>query len=122
MDKIYVPDYIDLDYKIAVFKDNGNIELYQKESYTEPGVYRYWVLYANSQNKIITDTFGFYVQEGQTKTINYAHDIEVSHKWYDRPDCLNILLFTLIITISTIWITNIFTSVFKKGGLLGGLF
>lgn len=36
MDKIYVPDYIDLDYKFAVFKENGNIELYQQEYYDKP--------------------------------------------------------------------------------------
>lgn len=122
MDKLFVPNYIDLDYKFAVFKDNGNIELYQRENYTEPGLYRYWVLYANSQNKIITDSYGFYVNEGENKPIHYAHDIEVSHKWYDRPDSINILTFTLVISVVTIWIVNLFTSVFKKGGLLSGLF
>lgn len=36
MDKLFVPNYIDLDYKYAVFKDNGDIELYQQEDYTQP--------------------------------------------------------------------------------------
>lgn len=122
MDKLFVPNYIDLDFKFAVFKDNGNIELYQKENYTEPGIYRYWVLYANNQNKIITDSYGFYVQEGQTKEIPYAHDVELSHSWYDRPDMLNILCLTCCFAVVTLWLTNLFTSIFKKGGLLSGLF
>lgn len=36
MDKIFVPDYIDLNYKFAVFDENGNIILYQKEFYDSP--------------------------------------------------------------------------------------
>lgn len=36
MDKIYVPNYIDLNFKYAVFKDNGNIELYEEEYYDKP--------------------------------------------------------------------------------------
>lgn len=36
MDKIFVPDYIDLDYQFAVFKENGDIELYQQEYYDKP--------------------------------------------------------------------------------------
>lgn len=122
MDKIYVPNYIDLDYKFAVFDDNGNIILYQKEYYDSPGQYRYWILYKNNQNKIITDSFSFVLGEGQTKEIAYAHDINLSHKWYDRPDSLNILIFALVISVATLWFTNLFTSIFKKGGLLSGLF
>lgn len=122
MDKIFVPNYIDLDYKYAVFKENGNIELYQKEYYDTPGSYRYWVLYANNQDKILTDSFGFLVQEGQTKEIHYAHDVELSHSWYDRPDMLNILCMFCCIAVLTLWLTNLITSVFKKGGLLSGLF
>lgn len=89
---------------------------------TNHGTYRYWVLYANNQNKILTDSFGFVVQEGQTKDIAYAHDIELSHKWYDRPDMLNILCVFCCVAVVTLWLTNLFTSIFKKGGLLSGLF
>lgn len=35
-DKIFVPDFIPLSYNIVVFKDNGNIELYERMSYTTP--------------------------------------------------------------------------------------
>lgn len=121
MEKLYVPDYIDLNFKYAVFKDNGDIELYEKEFYDKAGQYRYWILYANNQNKILTDSFGFVIQEGQTKDIAYAHDIELSHKWYDRPDCFNILFFSCVIMLVVIFCFNIITSVFKKGGLLSGL-
>ena len=36
MDKIFVPNYIDLDYKYAVFDEQGNISLYQQEYYDQP--------------------------------------------------------------------------------------
>lgn len=85
------------------------------------GQYKYWILYKNNQNKIITDSFSFVLGEGQTKSIDYAHDVNLSHKWYDRPDCLNILLFVLVIFVTSLWLTNLFTSIFKKGGILGGL-
>ena len=122
MDKLYVPDYIGLDFKYVVFKENGDIELYQQEYYDQPGQYIYWKLYANNQNKILTDSFGFVVQEGQTKDIAYSHDIELSHKWYDRPDMLNILCVFCCVSVVTLWLTNLFTSIFKKGGVLSGLF
>ena len=122
MDKIYVPDNIPLSYNIVVFKDNGNIELYERMSYTTPGIYKYYILLNNSQNKVIVEQEGFYVQEGQTKEINYAHNVELSHNWYDRPDMLNILCLFCCVAVLTLWLTNLFTSIFKKGGLLGGLF
>ena len=93
-----------------------------KKNTQNHGQYRYWTLYANNQNKILTDSYGFLVQEGQTKSIPYAHDIELSHKWYDRPDCLTILCFFCCIAVITLWLTNLFTSIFKKGGILSGLF
>lgn len=122
MDKLYVPNYIDFNYKYAVFKENGDIELYEQEFYDRPGTYRYWILYDNNQNKIITDCFDFVVQEGQIQDIAYAHDIELSHKWYDRPDMLNILCVFCCVAATTLWFVNLFTSIFKKGGLLSGLF
>ena len=122
MDKLYVPDYIPLDYKYAVFKENGNIELYQEEVYTKPGNYITYTLYNNSQNKIITDSYGITVQSGQVYEVPYAHEVELSHKWYDRPDMLNILCLFCCLAVITLWLTNLFTSIFKKGGLLSGLF
>lgn len=69
---------------------------------------------------------GFYYSEGSTQFSQYNtttfQNIEVTDKWYYRKDNLNILMFTFIICLSTIWLVNVFTSIFKKGGLLGGLF
>lgn len=120
MDKIYVPDYIPLDYKYAVFDDVG-IHLYQQEYYNEPGYYKVYTLYTNNQNKVITDVYSITLQEGQDYEVNLAHEVEVSHKWYDRPDALTILTFFCCLAVATIFVMNIFTSIFKKGGLLGGL-
>lgn len=49
-------------------------------------------------------------------------DIKVSNKWYDRKDSLTILAFFCCVVVTTLWLVNLFTSMFKKGGLLGGLF
>lgn len=49
------------------------------------------------------------------------YQLFTTRNWYDRPDCLNILFFTFCIVLGSIFIINIFTSIFKKGGLLGGL-
>ena len=49
------------------------------------------------------------------------YPLKVTRKWYDRSDAFNILSFSLCVFVGTVWILNIFTSIFKKGGLLGGL-
>lgn len=86
----------------------------------------------NAQNislpyyRIYFNAPGFYYSQGITTFGQFQQttfqDIQVTDKWYYRKDNLNILLFTISITVATIWLVNIFTSIFKKGGLLSGLF
>lgn len=77
----------------------------------------YYRIYYNSP--------GFYYSQGTQTFSQYNatifQDIEVSNKWYYRKDNINILFFTLVIFVSTLWLVNLFTSIFKKGGLLSGL-
>lgn len=69
---------------------------------------------------------GFHFSQGNQTFSQYNattfQDIEVSDKWYYRKDNFTILFFFLVITICTFWLVNLFTSIFKKGGLLSGLF
>ena len=69
---------------------------------------------------------GFHYSRGTQTFSQYQattfQDINVSDKWYYRKDSLNILMFTFIIGLCTLWLVNLMTSIFKKGGLLGGLF
>lgn len=86
----------------------------------------------NAQNitlpfyRIYFNASGFYYSQGTTTFSQYNsttfENIQVSDKWYYRKDSLNILLFTVVIFVSTLWIVNLFTSIFKKGGVLSGLF
>lgn len=85
----------------------------------------------NAQNitlpyyRIYFNAPGFYYSEGSTtfSLVNNTtfQNIEVTDKWYYRKDNLNILMFFIAITITTLWFVNLFTSIFKKGGLLSGL-
>lgn len=116
MDILYTGD-IPEEFYFADFHENY-IDLYdrQKASSGETDTLPYYRLYFYN-GKL------FYTQDSlTTDTATNFIPIKTSNKWYDRPDCLNILMFTLVISVATIWITNIFTSVFKRGGLLGGLF
>lgn len=51
-----------------------------------------------------------------------VYRVPCSRKWYDRSDMLNILALFCCVAVATLWLTNLFTSIFKKGGLLSGLF
>lgn len=120
MDTLYIGD-IPLSYHYISFESNGDIILRDREVYDTPGYYPTYTIISNSQNKFIYTKSNLRVSEGQV--FNYPGlDVPVSNKWYDRPDCLNIMFLTLCVTIITFFIVNLFTSIFKKGGLLGGLF
>lgn len=86
----------------------------------------------NAQNitlpyyRIYFNAPGFYYSQGTQTFSQYQittfQDIEVTDKWYYRKDSLTILSFTVCIAVSLLWFVNLFSSIFKKGGLLGGLF
>lgn len=71
-------------------------------------------------------------QEGKLIYIPYGTDfsliknedfypLKVTRKWYDRSDSLNILCISLCVFVGSIWLVNLFTSIFRKGGVLSGL-
>lgn len=119
MDKLYIGDINKQNHYIS-FDKNGIILLfsnpYNKPVDTELTVYRIFPL---QNGKFIYNT---YTSDINTLLTRDIYDIQVSNKWYDRGDALTILSFFCCIAVATLWLTNLFTSVFKKGGILSGLF
>lgn len=115
MDTLYIGD-ISQDYHYAIF-NNGYIDLYNTN-----------VLHNGTYNsyRIFTNVNGFYyeprtVTVGQFTT-NYANDIKVSQKPVYRTDFPSILFITCVFTVFGVWLINLFSSIIRKGGVLGGLF
>lgn len=118
MDTLYIGD-IPLDYHYAEIQENGDIKLWNKNYFEPNSQARVYLIKKNIQNKFFYQTWT--EQYGDTTTY-IPLDINVSHKWYDRPDMLNILGLFCCVAVITLWLTNLFTSIFKKGGILSGLF
>ena len=119
MDKIYVGDDIPLDFNYLSFDKNGNMILTRDQSYNAGVPHDRYIIFKNPQNKFI------YTYSTHTNMdSNYVAEtyVELSNKWYDRPDMLNILCLFCCVAVLTLWLTNLFTSIFKKGGILSGLF
>lgn len=114
MDTLYIGD-IPSNYHYAVFS-NGYITLYDRASATNQTL-NYYRIYTNNN--------GFYYSTGSTTfgyTTNYFEDINVSNNWMYRSDIDKIFVVCFIIFFMFIFVFNIVTSCFKKGGVFGGLF
>ena len=115
MDTLYIGD-IPKEYHFAVF--NGDyITLYNTDRFYPDNTYDYYRIYNHGG--------GFYYVQGETRINNYntlsTQDIQVSDNWLYRQDIDKIFTVVFIICIMFIFVFNIVTSVFKKGGVLGGL-
>lgn len=113
MDVLYIGD-IPQDYHYAVFGTNY-IDLYDT---------------ANLQGTL--DFYRVYLYENQfayekrTTTYNQyyystAKDIEVTNNYMYRRDFPSIMFMSVVYIILLVFLFNIVSSVFKRGGLLGGL-
>lgn len=113
MDTLYIGD-IPPDYHYAVFS-NGYITLYNRSSGTNQTLDYY---------RIYTNNNGFYYSTGTTNFnygTTYFEDINVSNNWMYRSDIDKIFIVCFIIFFMFIFTFNIVTSMFKKGGVFGGL-
>lgn len=115
MDKLYIGE-IPLDYKYAVFS-NGYITLYN-----EPSGYNETLTYY----RIYTTNNGFFYSKGTQSFNQYQEtqftEIEVTNDWLYRTDVDKIFTVCFIIFFMFIFVFNIVTSIYKKGGVFGGLF
>lgn len=113
MDTLYIGD-IPSDFKYAVFS-NDYITLYnQPNGYNE--TLSYYRIYKNY------DTFMY--STGSTDfryNITEFTEIPVSNNWLYRGDIDKIFLVSFLCILLFIFIFNIVSSVFKKGGVFGGL-
>lgn len=114
MDTLYIGD-IPTNYHYAAFS-NDYVTLYNKP-YGQNETLDYYRIYFNYDN--------FIYSTGVSSFSNYNRtdftDISVSQSWWYRRDLDSILLCVFIISIFFIFIFNIITSCFKKGGVFGGL-
>lgn len=114
MDTLYIGD-IPTEYHYAVFS-NDYITLYNT-NFLYNGTYDYYRIYTNLG--------GFYYVQGQTTIGNYnsitVQNVNVSDNWLYRQDIDKIFLVVFILCILFVFVFNIVTSVFKKGGVFGGL-
>lgn len=113
MDKLYIGD-IPQEFHYAVF-NNNYIELYNTSELqgTLP-CYRIYMY----------DNFFAYDYRQTTYSQYYyttAKDIQVTDDYMYRRDFPNILTCTLIFSIFFIFLFNVFTSVFKRGGIFSGI-
>lgn len=114
MDTIYIGD-IPLDYHYATF-GNDYITLYNRPSAYNQTLNYYRVYDYNN---------GFYYSTGTQNfgmNTTYFQDVNVSNNWLYRHDIDTIFVCCLCIFIMFLFVFNIITSCFKKGGVFGGLF
>lgn len=114
MDKLYTGD-IPSDYTYAVFS-NDYVTLYNQPNAINTDLPYY---------RIFTNYNGFYYTQGVTHFPQYNttefQKIETSDNWLYRQDIDKIFSVCFFIIVLFIFVFNIATSVFKKGGVFGGL-
>lgn len=114
-DKLYLPTSIPDGYNYAVYS-NGYITLYNQPSAQNETLtyYRIWYGYSDGL-----------VSSGQTSFSSYSRTyfdyINTSRDVFDRPDFVNICTITFILCFFGVWLFNVMTSFFRKGGVLSGL-
>lgn len=114
MDNLYIGE-IPLDYKYAVFSSDY-ITLYNKPSASNETLNFY---------RVYINVDGFYYTTGSTNfpsyNVTYFQEIPVTNNWLYRRDIPGIFTCSFIACILFVFVFNIVTSVFKKGGVFGGL-
>lgn len=113
MDTLFIGD-IPADFKFAVFS-NGYVDLYN-QPYAQNTSLPYYRIYLNNN--------GFYYNEG-VHNFGYSEtsfqEIKTSNNWLYRSDIDKIFTVCFFCILLFIFVFNIVTSVFKRGGVFGGL-
>lgn len=114
MDTLYTGD-IPSEYHYASF-GNGYIDLYNTDTLHNNTYTRYRVFTNNNGFFYSVDT----VNVGTFQT-TYLQPINTTNDISYRFDYPNILIMTTIFVLFGVWLFNLFTSIVRKGGVLGGL-
>lgn len=113
MDKLYIGD-IPEEYHFARFSD-GHIDLYKNQELTGyQDFYRIYMYDNTFQYEHLNTT---YTQYNQT----LANYVSVTSDYKYRRDMPSIMFMSVIEILILVFLFNIVTSIFKKGGLLHGL-
>lgn len=112
-DTLYIGD-IPLSFEYAEFSSDY-VTLYSQASATNEDITYYRIYFVDN---------AFYYSTGTTHfdTLTNFQKINVTNNFFYRRDFVNICLTTFIIIIFFLWVTNLFTSIIYKGGILRGLF
>ena len=114
-DKLYVDKDIPEEYKYMDFHEEY-VDLYNKSSFRDEITQVYRIYHCISPNTYYTynRTFGSY---STTTFAEYPRTSEITYR-QDFPQICNIVF---IFSIFFIFLINIITSIFKKGGVFSGL-
>lgn len=125
-DKFYIGDIpLDADKVLLYFDKTDNLPVicsyFSSINNDNEPITTYKILNGLNGNKLIYNsteaTIGT-VRENSTT----LYRLPCTTKFYDRNDYLSILCTFCCFAVLTLWLTNLFTSIFKKRGLLSGLF
>lgn len=114
-DKLYVNNDIPLDYHYAQISSNY-VTYYNKPSAQNETLDYYRVYYDLGDGVYTTGTTTF---SNYNRT--YFVDLETSHSMFARSDIGLILTSCLILAVFFLFLCNVITSIFRSGGVLGGL-
>lgn len=114
-DKIYLGSKIPDGYKYAQF-NNAYITLYNQPSAQGETITYYRIYFPYSYDLVSTGSASF-----NQYTRTYFEEVETSRSFFDRPDAYKMTTIIFIIILFGLFLFNIFTSMFRKGGVLGGL-
>lgn len=114
-DKIYLGSQIPDGFHYAQY-NNSYITLYNQPSAQNEILPYYRIYFPYSYDLVSTGStsFGSYNR-------TYFEDVPVSRSFFDRPDAFKIVTIVFILTFFALFLFNLFTSIFRKGGIFGGL-
>lgn len=125
-DKFYIGDIpLDCDKVLLYFDKDDNLPVicsyFTSNNNDNEPITTYKILNGLNGNKLFyssTETSIGSVRENNST----LYRLPCTKKFYDRNDYLSILCTFCCVSVITLWLVNLFTSIFKKGGLLSGLF
>ena len=114
-DKIFLGSSIPDGYQYAQF-NNSYITLYNQPSAQGETLTYYRIYFPYSYDLVSTGSTTF---SNYSRT--YFDQVETSRSFFDRPDAYKVVTIIFVIVFFAIFLFNIFTSIFRKGGIFGGL-
>lgn len=115
MDTIYIGD-IPEEFHFARFGGNY-IDLFNTNQLVNNQTYTYYRVY------MYDNLFEYDIRSQQGSYYNETlQDVKVSQKQVYRRDFGDICIIVALMVGFGVWLLNLMTSIFRKGGVLGGLF